>query len=71
MCNFDGEHILFIFYMFLGSKTHEIVLKLDECTRQSQGEDGKQFPRVIFMEMMSDIPISSQGPKGGSVQFLQ
>ena len=39
------EHkiIQFIFRILLGAKTAEIVLKIDEWIRQSQGEDGQHF----------------------------
>ena len=36
---FDGKHIQFIFHMFLGVKTNEIMIKIDEWIRQGQGEN--------------------------------
>ena len=39
----DGEQRQFRFHLFLGSKTKEIVLKIDEFIRQSRGEDGQLF----------------------------
>ena len=65
------------FYVFPWAKTNEIMLKIDEWIRPGPEEYGQQFTpkayphRVIFMGMMNEIPISSQGPKGGNTQCLQ
>ena len=53
------------------------MLKIDEWIRKGQGEDGQQFTqetyphRGILIGMMNEIPISSQGPKGGNTKCLQ
>ena len=50
----DEEQIQFILPVFLGRKTNEIVLEIDEWIRQGQREDGQHFSpetchRVPFM----------------------
>ena len=72
----NGEKVQFVFHLFLGKKTNEIVRVIDEWIRKSQGEDEQHFTpetcphRVIFKEMMNEIPISSKEPKAGTALFL-
>ena len=73
----DGDKVQFVFHTSLGRKTNEIVREIDEWIRQGQGEYGHRVTpetcphRVIFMGMMTEVPISPQGPKEGNAQFLQ
>ena len=73
----DGDKVQFVSHTSLGRKTNEIVREIDEWIRQGQGEYGHRvtpetYPhRVIFMGMMTEVPISPQGPKEGNAQFLQ
>ena len=56
------EQIQFIFHIFLVAKENEIMVTIDEWIRQGKGQDGQHFTpeicrhRVLFMEMMSEIP---------------
>ena len=53
------------------------MLKIDQWLRQGQGKGGQHFTpetcphQVLLMEMMSEIPISSNEPKGGQARILQ
>ena len=73
----DGEKIQFICHILLTGKTNEIVREIDQWIRQSQAKDGQRIApetcphRILFMEMMIEIPISSRGPKGGNALFLR
>ena len=55
----NREKVQFVFHMFPGKKTDEIVPEIDEWIRKSQGENVQNFTpetylqRVIFMGMMS------------------
>ena len=47
--NFSWNQIQFVFHLFFGAKTNEMVLKLDEWMRQGQGRDGLTFsPEICF-----------------------
>ena len=48
------KFIRFRFHTFVGSKTNEIVLKIDEFIGQGKGEYGQRFtPETSFVELPS------------------
>ena len=70
--------IQFVFHMFFGDRTIEIVREIDEWIRQGREEDltnmysrNLSLHRIDLMGMMSEILISSKGPKEGTALFLQ
>ena len=64
-----GEKSQFVFHIFLGAETNDMVLRIDEWIRQGQGEDGQTFTpetcphRVIFMGMMNHFPFLQRDRK--------
>ena len=68
---------------FLSFKNFLVPRRARLCSKSMNGfdrvneRDGQQFTpetcfhRVISMGMINEIPISSQGPKGSNMQFLQ
>ena len=72
----DGEQVQFIFHIHPDKQTNAIVREMDGWIRHGQGEDEQFFTLetcshgVLFMGMMSEIPISSKEPKGGKPLFV-
>ena len=72
----DGEQIKCIFHIYLGDKTNEIMLRIDEWIRQEKGEYGHVLtpePTLIDFFHANGEPNSDffTGTERSHAQFLQ